>query len=504
MKKTLISICFCIFTISSSFCNNGVRLYPAPESEQTSKDFKVSINKQSLFVYQARVSAMPINHAGGIIRPLEQTELVSFGYFDASGKVNVVIESNIPVQNIVIRPLSKKIKPDIQGNKISFQLAEPCQLAVEVNDSHHVLYLFANPPEENPLKNGSGDVIYFGPGMHSPGIIRVKDNQTIYVAGGAVVHGIIDAENVRNITIKGRGIIDGSTFTRDQANIIHLLHCENVHIEGVILRDSPTFAVAMFGSRKLFIDNIKLIGMWRYNTDGIDPINCRDVQIKNSFLRTFDDCIAVKGVTQWHKIPGKWGMEWQGPKQDYITNITVDNCVLWCDWGRALEIGAETSVDSICHCFFRNCDIIRNHWVAMDIQQWDRANVYDIHFENIRVEASVHSDTYYDSDENPITNIHNITSYSGIDEASEMGRLFEINIRHDAPGEDSIRGKVHNIFYENITSDYLPKSFFKGENEKSNIYNISFRNIQINRKRVSTIKEGNIIPNEYAIGFKFQ
>ncbi|MDR1155623.1 MAG: hypothetical protein LBL04_13030 [Bacteroidales bacterium] len=501
-----------IFTVINAFYknNHSAVLYPAPEGEAVSEDFKVQINGQPLFVYQARVSAIPVN--GGVPpfhRPLAQTELSSFGYFDAGETVNVEITSHIDVRDVVIRPLSKNIRPDIRGNKISFQVSEPCQLAIEVNDRHHVLYLFNNPPETDPVAESSEDVLYFGRGVHHPGVIRVKDSQTVYIAGGAVVHGVIVAKNVKNVKIKGRGILDASSFSRDQGNSIQMTDCENIAIEGIILRDAPSFAVTAFGSSNIRVDNIKLIGMWRYNTDGIDVINSHDVSINNTFMRTFDDAIALKGVKGWHVVPGEWGMEWDRPQQGNIYNVYVNNCVVWCDWGRALEIGAETVADSIYHCFFRNSDIIRNNIIAMDIQSGDRAEIFDIHYENIRVEEPILDDLYIENPENLVTDITKIASFGAkrIATSENLGRLFEILLNKSIYSKDSTLGRVHDISYENITytSGHVPKSFFTGYSDAYDVSNIVFKNVWMNGKKVTGAADANIIiTNDFVKGVKFE
>ena len=52
-----------------------------------------------------------------------------------------------------------------------------------------------------------------------------------------------------------------------------------------------------------------------------------------------------------------------------------------------MEIGAETAAPEMSNLVFRNCDIIRTAYIAMDIQHGDRAAVKDVRFENIRLEV---------------------------------------------------------------------------------------------------------------------
>ncbi len=153
-------------------------------------------------------------------------------------------------------------------------------------------------------------------------------------------------------------------------------------MEGVTLRDASTFALIPANCDGVLIDNIKTIGMWRYNADGIDLFNCRNTVIRGCFLRDFDDCIVLKGIAGWDE----WDME----------NILVENCVTWCDWGRNLEIGAETNAPAYHDIVFRDCDCIHGSTVFCDIQHHNRAEIYGVTFEDIRCEYTKHQlpDTY--------------------------------------------------------------------------------------------------------------
>ena len=468
-------------------------IYPAPDGIEASKDYTVKINNQPLFVYQARVSAAPINQIWpGYQRPLEQTETASFCYFDTNRMVDVEIESKKTIEKVTVRPVSKNIQPEIMGNKIRFRVNEPCQLVVEVNDHHHALHLFVNPIDDRK-KSQDQYTWYFGPGRHQPGIIELKDNESMYVEGGAVVETLIKANNAQNITIQGRGIIDASTFERGKGSMIRLHECTGVLIEGVILEDSPEWTLAMFESKNVAIDNVKLIGHWRYNSDGIDIVNSQDVTVNNCFIRAFDDCIALKGV-KWTK------------NQSSISNVSANNCVIWCDWGKAIEIGVETVADAIHQCVFRNCDIIRYHNIALSIHCGDRASIFDIHYENIRVEEPLVENSYFDNAQNPIRDLSKSGNY-GATEMSKiyLGRIFAMIIDANFYSQDSSRGKIFNIRFQNIQthSDYFTKSTFDGFDENHDISDLLFENIYINGKKVTNQEEW-IRTNEFVRNIVFQ
>ena len=348
-------------------------------AETLSEHYEVTVNGRPIPVYSCRVSAMPFNQVWpGYQRPLDQTELAGFACWDMGAPVKVVVQSQRAVQSVVVRPASRGIRPLVEGNRISFSVERPGPIVVEVNGPHHALHLFANPPEKNaPAANAPG-VRYFGPGVHYAGKINLSSNETVYLAAGAVVYGSIHASGASNIRILGRGILDGSQFAREEGGgAVRLDDCSDVQIEGIVMRDPDVWCCSLFGCRNVTIANVKLIGLWRYNADGIDVCNSQDVEVRDSFVRAFDDALVVKGL--------KFGRS--DFDQRPVKNVRFRRCVVWCDWGRAMEIGAETCAPEIADIAFEDCDIIRTTHIAMDIQHGDRAAIRDIRFENIRVEV---------------------------------------------------------------------------------------------------------------------
>jgi hypothetical protein len=43
-------------------------------------------------------------------------------------------------------------------------------------------------------------------------------------------------------------------------------------IEGLVMRDPDVWCCSLFGCRDVTISHVKLIGLWRYNADGIDVL----------------------------------------------------------------------------------------------------------------------------------------------------------------------------------------------------------------------------------------
>lgn len=400
--------------------------YNAPEQEKKSDDFEMSVNDKQVFVYEARVSKCPINQVWpGYQRPINQTEIASFAYFDFKVEAEIRINSREDIKTLNISPKEYGIKSKIEGNSIIIKLSKPLQFNVEVNGYHHALHIFSNLVEDFKINKEDPNVHYFGPGIHEAGIINLKSNETVFIDGGAVVYGVINSENARNIKILGRGILDASKIERRKApNMITLKNVVNACVSGIILRDPHEWTVVPTDCDSVTFDNIKMIGLWRYNSDGIDIVNCKNIIVKNSFIRSFDDNIVVRGSKSAYHEP-----------YNIIENIKVDSCVLWNDWGRVLEIGASTVADTIKNISFSNCYIPHFTAVAMDIQNCDRGYIKDVHFKNIFIE-------------DPITDSLTLGATPIVTRA--WGKTIVLGIYDSFYANDTTRGNISNIYFSNI------------------------------------------------------
>ncbi len=458
-----------------------------------SADFQLQVNQMPVDVYQTRVSAVPANQVWpGHQRPLEETELASFAYFDFSGQVQVEIVAGKPVQSVIIRPQSYGIKPAITGNTIRFSLDKACQLAVEVNGWHHALHLFANPLEKERPGPEDKKVHYFAPGYHEVGKITLKDDETVYIAGGAVVHGVIEAIDARNIRVMGRGILDAGRIGRfDDVNMIHFLGCRDVLIDGIIFNDAHKWTLVTVKCERVQIDNVKLIGMWRYNSDGIDLVNSQRVVVENSFVRTFDDNIVLKGFPAW-------GGEKYDTQSRPLKDILVRNCVLWGDWGRPLEIGAETRTDSIYNVLFKDIEIIHFVQRAMDVQNGDRALVSKIRFENINIEHALIEGYQRQDIPNP--------DPSHPDHPQKAGMLLELFSDPNPYSKDSQRGRIKDVIYKNIQviGDFRIHGRIAGLDEQHLVEDVTIENLVVRGRHILRPEDANIIINPYCRNIVFK
>ncbi len=438
--------------------------YEFPQNEEQSTEFKVLVDSTEVECHKARVSAYPFNQVWpGYQRPIEQTELTSFVTFGADSEITVTIKSEYNANTAKVRPLSKKIQATvIDESTCSVKLPGAGQYVVEFGSRHQVLHIFVNP-----IKDFSDmideNTICFEKGVHyleKP--LFLQDNQSVYIGKDAIVYGSIQASEVRNIRVFGYGILDNSLMQRTEGIPIKVFRCENASVEGITIRDSSEWSVHFSGSKNCVVDNIKLIGMWRYNSDGCDFTNSINCILKNSFLRNFDDCIVVKGL-------------FDNPDKD-LRNIYVENCITWCDWGKNIEIGAETCADFMENMRFYNCDCIYLTGPAMDVQHGDRALVSNILFENIRVEYEQEylktqiqnspEDTYAGETTNNIpkfaiiTTVHTIWSTeatTGVLDNVRFKDIYALEANGRVPGfiigEIENKGEVKEVYMENICVD---------------------------------------------------
>lgn len=463
--------------------------------EEASDDYLVKVNGKYVFVYRARVSAFPLNQIWpGYQRPQEQTEIASFAYWDMDGPVRVEVIAKKQIDKVTVRPLSYCIKPEVDGGRILFEADSPKHMTVEVNGKHNALHLFMNRAEEFDAAGNTEKVKYFGPGVHRVGKIIMNSGETVFIDAGAVVHGVIEAKHASGIRILGRGILDTGTFGREEAEAsISLYRCSDVVIDGIVIRDPNLWTIVPAACRGVKIHNVKLIGLWRYNTDGIDIVNSQDVRIDKCFIRSFDDSIAIKGMECW-----PWDKPGDKTGEEDVRDIHVEDCVIWNDWGRSLEIGAETRAQEMSHIRFRSCDIIHTTHIALDIQHSDRAAISDVEYENIRVEMDEHLlrpvwQQFYDE------------KYIFRADDCFSPQLLFIGIGRGWWGQDSSRGTIRDVYLKNIavTSKFFPESIIYGYDELHGIDGITFENLVINGKTVKSVKEGRIKAGGFVKGVRF-
>jgi len=321
-------------------------------------------------VYMARVLDPPF--AG---KEWDYGGSYSFASFDASGPVTIRIVSKRPLGNVAIRPLSSAVRSTlVDDHTLNLTLDQPRKLSVEPDGKKGPLLLFANPLETDAPKPDDKDVIYFGPGVHKPERILLQSNQTLYIAGGAVVKAEVLAEGT-NIRIRGRGILDGSDWEWRKGpvgNLIAIRNSADVEVTGITLRGSAHWTIVPKNCQRVTVRNVKLCNSRVQNDDGINPCNSQDVLITDCFIRSDDDCVALKGLDF-------------SAQNSNVERITVENSILWCDRARIFLLGHESRAAFMRNVTLRNLDIIHFTMTPFLLEPGEDMRLEDINIEDIRI-----------------------------------------------------------------------------------------------------------------------
>ena len=343
-------------------------------------DYEVSLDGREVEVRACRESRIPFNrYWPGHQRPLDQTERASYLAFESEGAVACTVKPKWNTSKAVLRPLSAGVKPLLADDgTISFTLPKPGSYVLEAGGPHKALHIFMERPRIFPERDSA--TLSYGPGMHIAGFARFKSHDRVYIDRDAIVFGCFTGENVEDVKIFGHGVIDGRVcervfeggYTPLQQSCLRFHGSKGIEIDGPVLMDSPCWALACFDCEDVDIRHVKIVGQWRYNTDGIDICNSRRVAIRDCFVRSFDDTVVIKGVPPY--------------TDKAVENVTVERCVMWCGWGKTIEPGIETWASYFRNVRFLDCDLIRNVGSAINVSAGGSAVMEDFLFENIRVE----------------------------------------------------------------------------------------------------------------------
>lgn len=356
-----------------------IRIPECPSAEGEFTDIALTVGGKRVMPTACRVSALPFNTPWpGHQRPVSQSEVSGFVRIVADEPVEIEAETHRPFAGAVVRPLSEGVIAERRGRGVCFTLKEEGQYVLEFGDEHTALHIFLDRPRD--FSEYGKPTRVFGAGVHDAGKIVVNDGDRIFLEEGAHVYGVLYGKNVHDVAVYGYGVLDGGKEERTSPNCyedmtngcLKFYESSHIRIDGVTFIDSAIWVCNLFACTDAVLNDIKVVGHWKYNCDGIDIVNSSDITVKNSFIRAFDDVITLKGILPYRQLP--------------LENILVENCVLWCGLGRTLEIGLETIAEHYKNISFRNCDLIHNSAVAIDIQCGDYAEVRDISYEDIRAE----------------------------------------------------------------------------------------------------------------------
>lgn len=446
-------------------------LYPDPPSQILSSEYTLTVNGTNVSVQELgpnlnKDSVITTNSTKDQVyriwwedqkRKDGIKDSVNISNFSCSGKLTYVITANENIKNFIIRPKSKGIIGKVNGNKLTFSVSGPTKILIEINKLKP-LAIFANPLEVNTPKQGDANVVYFGPGISNPGTIKLQSNQIVYIAGGAIVSADITGNDVQNAKIMGRGILQGH---------VRVNGASNLKVDGIIIHNpSSGWTNTLTNCHHSGYNNVKVISYTiPWGTDGINPVGCTFFSINDCFIRTGDDCIAIKCNYDQH-----------------IDSITITNNVLAgynCNDG--VTLGFEIDGSPIENVLVKNCDVLYargNNSVqghsGFSIISDGPGYVSNIRFEDIRVEENI--------------------EFKNFELKVTSGHLYTI----DRPGH--IKGVyLKNISWEKVDAPIV----LSGHGPGNMVEDVTFDNCTVGGKLLKSIADARFEINPYVRNIKF-
>jgi hypothetical protein len=329
-----------------------VQAAPVPP-EMRNSFFAVTVNNQRIDVAQAA----------------SHYEFVSF---DTTGPVEISITAAEPGfwdRGVDIEPWRLGLRathPAGEPQTIRFRLPGPVKLAISrpgdfLNDAR-MLFVFAGSPPPPPPTGPNVTIVPAGVHRES---LNPKSGDTIYLAPGAFVFGSLNLWQVDNVKVLGRGTIvydgpqdpngDTGWMQKPDWHCIVAYQAHNVEIDGLtcIIR-SRTWSIQMKDSTGFRYDDLRVVGgnPRNANQDGMDWLGGGDTVVKNAFLRSSDDDLAMEG-------------NWDGYTQDEmlrpgadVADILVENSELSTSISNVVRIGWPEKIFNSRNFTLRDSDVL--------------------------------------------------------------------------------------------------------------------------------------------------
>lgn len=424
--------------------------------------------------------------------------LVHFGSFEFEDGTDITINISYykEIDNFEILPkrdagVKRVVRTGPNSIAIKTNRADK-NLTLVVNNEPRkdVLHLFCNSIEKDAprrfcesgyRKVEKSRLHYFAPGFHdlknilkSGDQLQIEDGWSLYLAPGAVVRGRVAArESKKGVKIFGRGMM-----FNDEENpkvIFEAAYCDGITVEGVFFHchRPQCWQTAMSHCSNVVFEGVKILSTRYACTDGIDIINCRKCQFNNTFIRSNDDAIAIKGL-------GSGKPEKCAPNCD----IHFTNMQLWNDCNCAIGIGAESRCSLYENISFTNSAILYSYDDPDYHEQLDERAAMTI--------CSLHG-TFY----------RNIL-YENID-VYHCERLIAIGFKSDfwfgsIKGDQTTSGEIADVTFRNI------RSYSDGESSIANkihlygwagsngtctkfVRNILFDNVRIGKRKIKNCND---------------
>lgn len=472
---------------------------PALGDAPLSNQFKLRVNGKEANVEKIEKFDIPVHYTHLTVKD--------------SGKLKIEITVPEIIASYSISPLSKGIKGKVKNDRLTMILDGPEYLIIKINSLDYLVFAadtytdyigetgklpFVSIKDYNVDNTGKiietesiqtaiedaskkHGVLFFPEGIYKTGELNLRSNMCILLDNGALIKGstdpldypeksLIRMDSVTNTRILGYGTIDGAGWEglrRNGAKEFHLIfasNCENILIDGVVLRDPTFWNTRVYRSRQFRMRNIKILNNRPYknwtNTDGVDFDSSSDCSLIHSVMHCGDDNLVVKGLDSQRK---------------FNTERIVFEDILVMSNSAATKIGTETCVEIFNDIVFRNIDVVKCKR-GLVINGFDSALIKNVHFENINIESFD-----FNGNESPRLIDFEVTDTSW----RECAGLCRI---------DSITVEGINVLcpVSGVNSQVL------GRTDEYGVNNVVIQNLKIKGQPVTTLEEGNIKNNKYS------
>ncbi|OVA13260.1 Glycoside hydrolase [Macleaya cordata] len=271
--------------------------------------------------------------------------------------------------------------------------------------------------------------------------------------------------NVNGLTIDGSGQIDGQGsvwWSRpcidvdDITDALRFKSCKGLQLRGLRHLNSPRNHISILDCSNVMLSNLHIIAPKNSpNTDGIDIASSTNIHIKDSFIGTGDDCIAINGGSSFINV----------------TNVA-------CGPGHGISVGSlgeDGANETVEEIHVKNCNFTRTMNGAR-IKTWPGGSGYarKISFAQItlvEVKNPIIIDQYYCNGEHNCKNetsalkVSDVT-YSGIHGTSVNDEAaINLNCSQAVPCSNIVMNQI-NI--QSTNPDGNTSSYCSNANGKSN------------------------------------
>jgi hypothetical protein len=258
-----------------------------------------------------------------------------------------------------------------------------------------------------------------------------------------------------NFMPEGNTFADGPVLCPNRPSVMILFErCENIHLNNLILRDSPYWTVRIGNSDNAEVSGISILNNQLIpNNDGIHCADSRNVRISNCNIFVGDDAIIVSGIGN-EPAPGDSSFQLHnkgtGNKTGIAENVSVTNCILS---SRSACIRVGYGKRPIRNCVFSNIVMYESNR-GIGVFAREKSSIENILFENIVMHTRLHSGHWW-------------------------GKGEPIHISAVPNKEGGNSGKINNIRFSDILA-YSQTGILIYGNPESIIENVSLDRVQLN------------------------